>query len=446
MRIRSVLSTILAVSLTTMFAVPPAAVADAFVTTRTLTGTELDPPVYRQPDISGDHVVYGVWTDGGHQLLRGFDLPLASSTFNRADPTQDLVTPRISGNWVVWWTSNTQDIAAMKADGTGRIDVTNDGSAGHDSVPDVSTADGAYVVWSVATDGQIDVHAKNLGINGKVFTIAGGTGDQGQASIYGKRVAYTDDSSGKSTVFVKTIGSSAAPLKISADGATQYAPEIGSHLVAWLTGNTNGKLRIKYYDYDTGFVYDGPTSATSNLERLDISGDRIVYTMHNGSDYDVYVFDTRLAKTDFAFASLKVAGTSADETDPKIDGSKIVYSAGTVEGGSVMLAKLAVPSISLKSVPTRISHGGKIKLAGTISDQGISIGSASLGVEKYGSGKWTRIKTITATATGTFSTYTPKNYSKTKYRVVYDGKHSLFGSGLGNHLSSVSAVRTAWPY
>jgi hypothetical protein len=445
MRIRRVLPTILALSLAAMLAAPAAAVADAFVTTRSLTGLDLDPPTYRQPDISGDRVVYGVLPAGGHQGLRGFSLPRAVSTFNLPDLTQDLLTPRISGNWVVWWTVNTQDIGAMKADGTGRIQVTSDGFNWHDAAADVSTADGAYVVWSVVTAGQYDIHAKNLGINGNAFTIAGGVGDQGQPSIYGKRVAYSDDASGKSTVYVKTIGSGAAPLKVSADGTSQYAPEIGNHLVVWATGNASGKFRLKYYDFNTGLVYDGPTSTTSDVEDIDVSGDRIVYRIHNGADYDVYVFDTRLAKSDFQSASLKVAGTSADETDPKIDGSRIVYTSGTIEGGSVMLAKLAVPSISVKAVPSRISHGAKIKLAGTISDQGTRIGSASLGVEKYASGRWTRIKTITANVKGEFSTYTPRNHSKTKYRVVYDGKHSLFGSGLANHFSAVSAVRTAWP-
>ena len=84
-------------------------------------------------------------------------------------------------------------------------------------------------------------------------------------------------------------------------------------------------------------------------------------------------------------------------------------------------ARLAAPSISARSVPKRIAHGGRLRLKGSISDQGVPIGGPTSGIERYGSGKWSRIKTITTTSPGTYSYYTPKNYSKKQYRVVYDG-------------------------
>jgi hypothetical protein len=104
-----------------------------------------------------------------------------------------------------------------------------------------------------------------------------------------------------------------------------------------------------------------------------------------------------------------------------------------------------VPSISLSSVPSRISRGGHIHLTGSISDLGHRIGGAKLYVEKYAAGKWTPIKLLTASTTGTFSYKTPAAHSKTKYRVVYNGNVDLLDAPASEHLSTVSAVKTAWP-
>jgi hypothetical protein len=108
-------------------------------------------------------------------------------------------------------------------------------------------------------------------------------------------------------------------------------------------------------------------------------------------------------------------------------------------------AVLTAPSFSLHSVPSRISHGGHIHLTGYVSDQGRRIAGARIGIEKYSSGKWVLVKTLTATSTGDFTYKTSKTYSKTKYRVVYDGYMSATAAPARNHLSTVSAVKTAWP-
>jgi hypothetical protein len=125
----------------------------------------------------------------------------------------------------------------------------------------------------------------------------------------------------------------------------------------------------------------------------------------------------------------------------RIDGNQLTYMSGNI----VYFAKLVVPTISLDPVPSRIAHGGHIHLKGSISDQGHRVGGATIGIERYGSGRWTRIKTLTATSAGAFSYQTPKNSVKTKYRVVYDGKIDHFGSPSADHLSAVSSVKTAWP-
>jgi hypothetical protein len=177
------------------------------------------------------------------------------------------------------------------------------------------------------------------------------------------------------------------------------------------------------------------------MQNPQVSGDRILYNTYGGADRDVYVYDTRIAKTDAAGASFVIAATTNEDRYGRIDGNQFTYATGNI----VYFAKLVVPTISLSAVPSRIPHGGHIHLKGSISDQGHRIGGATIGIERYGSGKWTRIKTFTSSSTGAFSYQTPKNYTKTKYRVVYDGRVDDFGSPSANHLSTVSAVKTAWP-
>jgi hypothetical protein len=220
-----------------------------------------------------------------------------------------------------------------------------------------------------------------------------------------------------------------------------YSPTIGDHLVVWLVHNAAGKDMIRYFDYNTGATYDGPSGATYDMVNPRVSGDRILYNTPNGSDHDLFVFDTRLAKTYGSMASFKLAGTGDDEKMGAISGNEVVYIAGI----SPIWGRLAVPSISLNSVPKRIPRHGHIHLKGSISDQGHRIGYASLGIERYASGAWTRIKTLTASSTGTFSYKTPTAHSKTPYRVVYDGRIAIAAPGALTHLSTVSATKTAWP-
>ncbi len=269
----------------------------------------------------------------------------------------------------------------------------------------------------------------------------GGDHNQTFPAIYGKRVAYLDNKTGSDTVWVKTIGSSAQPLHVTDDGHLQSSPDIGSHLVVWLTGNASGKQAVRYYDYNTGLYATGPSSTVNDMVDPQVSGDRIIYSTWDGLDYDLYLFDARLAKAHPTEASIPIATTANQDRYGRIDGNELTYMSGNI----VYYVRLAVPGISLNSVPKRIPHLGHIHLKGSISDQGQRIGGASLGIEKYGSGKWTRIKTITASSTGTFSYQTPHNHSKTLYRVVYDGKLDHFGAQSADHLSTVSAVKTAWP-
>lgn len=414
---------------------PATAMASAWFNPRGLLGLSLMAD-YNEPDISGSNIIYTTRSTaiGAKWYLRRFNLTSGGTYTFVSDAVYDLQQPAISGDWVVW--TRNHDIRAKNIKTGTTKNVTNDGGTTDELAPQVS---GNYVVWQAWDGSSWNVKAKNLTTTGSPFTVAAGSANQWSPSIYGKRVAYLDNSNGHSNVYVKTIGSSAAPKKITDNGINQFDPSIGDHLVAWRV--TDGDYMIRYFNYYTGETYNGPTNAAQPLLNPQVAGDRILYNISNGSDQDLYVWDARVAKASAPYASFLLADSTANDHWGKISGNSVAY----MSGSSPYKGRLAAPSISLASVPKRIRHGARLHLKGSITDQGQRIGGAKLGIERYGSGKWSRIKTITASSTGSFSYYTPKNYSKKQYRVVYDGVWVLFQATARNHLSTVSGSKTAWP-
>jgi hypothetical protein len=315
------------------------------------------------------------------------------------------------------------------------------------SVPTVAGVDnswptisGNYIVWQANQIGiDWDVKGWNLATHAP-FTVAGSDDiDEYAATVYGKRVSYLDDEGGLRNLRVATIGSSATPSLLATDA---WYPTIGEHLVVWASSNAAGKKAIFYHDFETGGTYTGPSSDVYDLRDLKVAGDRITYTMSNGVDDDIFVFDTMLARAQgVENASFPIAATMANESLANTSGNQIVY----LSDGRPMWGTLVTPSVSLNAVPTRIPHLGHIHLVGSISELGRRLGGVSIRIEKYASGKWTSIKTLTTTASGTFSYQTSHNHSKTSYRVVYAGNSAFFDAGLLTHLSAVSSVRVAWP-
>jgi hypothetical protein len=350
----------------------------------------------------------------------------------------DAVSPSISGDWVVY--ASVGDVLARNLKSGALKTLTTDGITKWDGVPKVSTVDGSYVVWYRQDAGQYDVLGKDLGTNAAPFTVAGGVGNQTLPAIYGKRVAYLDNKTGVYTVWVKTIGSTAAPVHITDNGNSQLSVDIGDHLVVWLSTNASGKLAIRYYDYNTGLYYNGPSSTTVNMSDPQVSGDRIVFSYGTPGDRSLAVFDTRLARL-YPTSFIPVASTGNDDRAGRIEGDKLTY----LTGNTVYFAKLVVPSISLNTVPKRIPHGGHIHLTGSISDLGVRVSGAKIRVEKYASGTWKLVWTLTANAKGEFTYKTPKTTSKTRYRLAYDGVLPGSGPPWVSHLSTVSSVKTAWP-
>lgn len=438
MRTNTIRRAIAVAVLALALAVPSAAMANGFFVERSLVDLIFN-TTYDRPVVSGDNVIYMSQSTapGSRWVLQRFNIATGSTTVFHADPTYSVESPRVSGDWVVWMQNS--DIKAKNIRTGALKSVTDDGAMEPEAVPDVN---GNYVVWSSWDGSTWDVKGKNLATTGSVFTVAGGADHQFGPSIYGKRVAYLDSSNAHFNVYVKTIGSTAAPKKITDNAFDQASPSIGDHLVAWLTHNASGKDMIRYFDYNTGGTYDGPSSASYDMVNPQVSGDRILYNSAiNTSDQDLFIWDTRVARWSGSLSTFRLAGTGNDEKTGAISGNDVAYIAGITP----IWGRLAVPSISLSSVPTRIPRGGHIHLKGSVSDQGHRVGYANLAIEKYASGKWTRIKTLTAKSTGAFSYQTPRTYSKTSYRVVYYGWPPNVGAGALSHFSAVSSSRTAWP-
>jgi hypothetical protein len=228
-----------------------------------------------------------------------------------------------------WWTE-TQDVWArnIKTGGVSQ-QITTDGTTHRDEWPAVSASDGTYVVWTKNDGIDNNIMGKNLGTNGPVFTVAGGPGDERSPSIYGKRVAYlaaTD--SGPTNVVVATIGSSTPPFEITNDTKLRAAPSIGDHLVAWLEED-GGHLRIYYYDGNVAAKVPGPASATRDMWNPQVSGDRILYNMSNGSDQDLFLFDVRVGRAMNNINEVfPVAATDSDDWYGSIDGNRLAYVSG----------------------------------------------------------------------------------------------------------------------
>jgi hypothetical protein len=424
--------------------VPMAAMANNIVLERGLVGGLFVFNQYDQPDVSGNNVVLltkSTLVPAAKWQLDRFNLITGDSSSIASDTSFDIQSPAIDGDWAVWEVGG--DIHAKNI-ATGAVkNVTNDALTTIDLTPAVS---GTYVVWTSydgATDGW-DVWGKNLASSAPKFLVAGGTGDQSEPSIYGKRVAYRDASALTpllGQIKVKTIGSSADPDLITSNLIDQNSPSIGDHLVAWRATGIGHQV-IKYFNYDTGTT-SVAASGSVDMQNPQVSGDRILYDASNGSNQDMWIFDVRVnraaAPFQFPFA---IDNTSSNEIWGKISGNTFVY----LSGAFPVWGKINVPSVSIGTVPTRIPHAGKLHLTGKLSDLGIPLGGATLRLEKYVSGRWNLVKTIQTSSLGTYSTNTPSNPAgKTKYRMAYDGLFAFLGAQWYTHPSAVSSTRTAWP-
>ena len=420
--------------------VPMVAMASGFVLEKSLIGGLFVFTTYTEPDVSGNNCVYlakSTLVPGAKWQLGREDLRTGHQSIIASDTTFDIDSPAIDGDWVVWEVGG--DIRAKNLT-TGVVKkITNDALTTVEITPVVS---GRYVVWAAFNGTDWDVWGKDLATSHAKFLVAGGSGNQSEPSIYGTRVAFRDASvvaPGAGQIKVKTIGSSAGPKLITSNLLDQNSPSIGSHLVAWSVQGI-GHLIVKYYNYDDDTTSIA-ASADVDIFNPQVSGDRILYDYSNGTDKDTWIYDARAARGWPFPLAFPIDNTSGDEIWGKISGNNFVY----LSNGLPYWGKLAVPSLSVGSVPTRIAAGTRITLKGKLSDMSVPVGGVSLDVERRSGNKWLKIKTITTTSSGAYSYSTPKNTVKTQYRVAYNGMFAFLGPTWLTHFSAVSSVRTAWP-
>ncbi len=439
MNMRRVFVTFLVAAVAAALIAPAVAAASQFGLDRSLFGLEMSPPQRWKPVIDGDNVIF-------HQPSEGAPLQrynIATGAFSALPPVHDSGAwgAVVAGDWVAW--SEHNDIHAKNLRTGAYKQITNDSRI--DQFPSISDADGKYVVWESKASNEATVatiKAKNLSTTGSPFTVVSSTSTMSNPRIHGKHVVYVNKVNGAINLYMKTIGSSAAAKRLTSYAGTEMSdpsPSLGSHIVTWRAWEGMFAVKTCYYDFDTSRITTVSVSGNLVYEPR-VSGDRFLMQVGSGT-YDLRVFDTRIARTSEALALIDV--TDGDEGyDAAIDGSRVVYRVGA---SSLHYVKLAVPGISLHSVPKRIAHAARIRLWGSISDNGSRIGGAKLDIEKLSSGRWVKIASVTANSSGEFSYYTPKNHSTTYYRVAYNGFMEMFGPPAKQHLSTASATKKAWP-
>ena len=172
-----------------------------------------------------------------------------------------------------------------------------------------------------------------------------------------------------------------------------------------------------------------------------VSGDRILFDYSNGTDNDTWVVDARVSRVGLTLPFV-VANSSSDDFWGRITGNNFVY----LSNGYPYWAKLAVPGLTINSLPTRIARSARVTLVGKLTDQGLGVGGVALRVERRSaSGTWDKIASLTTAASGAYTYKSPKNTVKTSYRIAYDGSPIFFGPTIGAHFSAVSSARVAWP-
>lgn len=432
---------VLAIALMVPAVAVAAALQSGWIVERGLVGGGIFEAVTRtSPDVSGHWAIYaqkGVLPDPPPASLVRVDLRTGVRSIVATDSEHDLRTPEVDGDWAAY-ECGAHIFVKNLATGV-RKQVTN-----ADLLSDFDPAiSGKYVVWNSVDGLNVDVWAKDFTGTKAKFLIAGGAGMQSEQAISGTRVVYTDGGLSTRRVYVKTIGSSASPKLLDTQAGTalgEIQPSIGDHLVAWRYHN-GSRWAIRYYNYDTDQILEGPGSTLSDMENPQVSGDRISVNASNGADQDIYVYDARVSRSAgiaFAFITPTTAG---DQVSARLSGTSMLY----LSGGYPVWGKMLAPSLSIGSVPSRVARHGHIHLKGTLSDLGVPIAAAPLRIEKYSGGKWLLAKTLTTSSSGTYSYQTPTLHSKTSYRVAYDGARMVNSSRMQQHLSAVSAVRVGWP-
>ncbi len=433
-RMCAIVTLALALALT---AVPAAAFANSFVIERGLLGGLWGSVQWAAPDVSGHWAVFLYSPNPGLFQLHKVDLRSGVRSVVATDATDGIESPAVDGDWVAYAVGG--DIR-VKNLATGTLKkVTNDGATTAESDPVIS---GHYVVWEVDDGVDIDLWGKDFTSSHAKFLVAGGTGNQMQPSISGKRVAYRDESGGDThgQIMIKTIGSSSSAWNITSDAGNYWLPSIGDHLVAWL-GDAGGHAALRTYNYETKTWVYGPSDPSWDVLDPQVAGDRVVYGMSDGVKLGLYLWDFRVQRASGSVVSFPFTDLAGDQESAKVAGNSCVY----LSGGWPIWARFQVPSLSVGAVPRRIPHHGHIHLKGTLTEQGLPIAGAHLRVEKYSGGKWVLAKTLTTSASGAYAYKTPPLHAKTKYRVAYDGMFSMSVPGVAEHLSAVSAVRTGWP-
>ncbi len=253
----------------------------------------------QDPDIDGNRVVWRNWSTGKivvHDLTTG-----AETNASLLGGSVQLVTPRISGDIVVWTDYRAsakygeiymRDLNAPSDQPVSQspTDPLIDDVVKDKRNPDI---DGNIVVWEDwrnATQDQWgwwsnpDIYMKDLstGIEQPVTT---DPADQYRPAVSGNRVVWMDYRNGNWDVYMKDI-STGVETQLTNDMANQSWPDIDGDLVVWKDARNGGEDIFRMH-LGTGIVEMLTQDSASQKMPL-ISGSITAWMDHRAGNWDIY--------------------------------------------------------------------------------------------------------------------------------------------------------------
>ncbi len=396
-------------------------------------GTERE---WSQPDIDGDHAVYSERRQDANGLSPGTapgDWNIYLENLNTNVRTAVAVGAgnqsgaRICGDWVVYVdaASGNDDVKAYRISTGATVNVAV--GPGHQRSPDVS---GSRVVYHTDTPTSVRVYDLSTGTDALV--LAGAT----TPAISGNRIVCAVG--GDLKVIDLVTGGTTTILN---DAVALGDPRIDGEYIVYMKAVALFDWDVVVYNISNGTRKVVSTGGSALFP--DVDGTKAVWARIDGGSWFLEGYDFERDKV------VTLADVAPDDlTLPKISGNNVVFVRSDGGGeGEIHLGAISAPTLSLK-VPSVDRYGAAARLTGKLTENGIALGLRRLDVLKSTNRghTWTRIGETTTTASGAYSYLSPANFTKTWYRVRFNGEtEGIIGPGMLSRFSAISGAKSLTP-
>jgi len=399
---------------TAFFACAPTAYAEWFLPEVRLTTNTADQMSSR---ISGAKIVYsdqrnGNWDVYLYDLATGTEKRLTTDAADQSNPaisgTRVVYEDRRNGNWDIY-------LYDLATDTEKRVTV----NTGDQIAPAISGTRIVYEDWRSGPD----IYLYDLATNA---TKRLSTSHRAHTpEISGAKVVYLDLRD-ENDIYLYDIATS-TEKRLSPDGSDQGDPTISG-------------TRVVYSDTRSGnsdiYLYDLATNSEKRLTTNDadqyhptISGTRVVYDDDRSGNSDVYLYDLA------AGIEKRLTTNGADQDLPRIDGSRVVFVDSRHGNDDLYLTELAVPKLSADT-PATVGYGTVTQVSGTLTtatgaalvDRTVTLSSSSNSV------LWIVQSELQTGAEGAFSFDTPALTKACYFRVNCAGDTDYPGVASGRLL------------